>query len=311
MLKEVLARLLILIVVPFGWILCPNPAGALDVVDAQDRYIRIRIASPIHNLTDVRVWRSRYDPSDALPEKMTQHFQNLLKSSPMVEATLLDKEVGAGWPVRGYGPNDVVVKVNLEDLKIGKKDLLGSEMSAVAYVRMTVYGAVSKEPVYTWVSRSELKRWTPEYRDLREPFFWKDFEASVYWSAVKDALNGCVGELVSLRRGYRILGRIVAVARPADGLAWDRNVRRFHVNLGAEDTLREGDVLPVMRSTVTRTADGEEPVMLYPQRVGMVRVVYASQKDGVVEVVEEPKESPIGIGDVIMVPLTIPRKGLF
>lgn len=282
-----------------------------DVLDSQDRYVKIRIASPIHNLTEVRVWRSRYDPSDALPDRMTHYFHNLLKSSPMLEATLLDKEVGAGWPTRGYGPNDVVVKLNLEDLRIDKKDLIGSEMRAVAVVRMTVYGATSKDPLYTSVFRSDLSRWTPEYRDLREPFFWKDFEKSVYWSAIKDAINGCAGEIMSLRRGYRILGRIVALARPAEGLTWDRKVRRFHVNIGSDETIKEGDVLPVVRSTVTRTADGEEPVMLYPQRVGTVKVVYANQRDGVVEVLEEPKGAPVGIGDVIMVPLATPRKGSF
>jgi len=282
-----------------------------QVVGADDRYMKIRIASPIHNLTSVRVWRSRYDPSDGLPDRMTQYFHNLLKSAPMVEATLLDKEIGAGWPVRGFGPNDVVVKLNLEDLRIEKKDLVGSRMRAYASVRMTVYGATSKDPIYTWVANSELERWTPEYRDLKEPYFWRDFEGTVCWSAVRDALDRCAEELMSVRRGYRVLGRIVAVARPAEGLKWDRDVKRFHVNLGKDETLQEGDLLAVVRSTVTRTVDGEEPVMIYPQKVATVKVVYLSDRDGVVQVVSEPKDYPVQVGDVVLMPLTTPRKGRF
>lgn len=283
-----------------------------DVVDPQVG-LRFRLATPVHNLTSFKVWSTRYVPDDALPERMTFFFQNLLKESPLVTATLVDKEVGAGWPVQGFTEDDVVLKVNLEDVAFTNRNTIGSKMTGRAFVRMTVYDALTKKPLFTSITKGRETRWNPEYLDIldKEPVLWRDFEKTVYWMAIQDALRQAANDLLRDYTGYRIVGRLAAVATPAEGLegTWDKKSKRFHITLGRDDSLRVGDVLAVTRASVARTVDAEEPVMFYPQVVGKVKVVFLQDRDGVVQVLSERPQAPLVPGDALSVPILAPRKG--
>jgi len=311
-LRPLRSRVLVVLASSLLGIALWGAAARADVVDPQVG-LRFRLATPIHNLSYFKVWPSRYEPGDALPEHMTFFFQNLLKESPLITATLVDKELGAGWPTHGFTPDDVVLKINLEDAAFTNRNTMGSKMTGRAFVRMTVYRALTKDVLFTTVVKGRETRWNPEYLDIldKQPVLWKDFERTVYWMAIQDALRQAANELLRNYTGYRILGRLTAVATPAEGLegTWDRRAKRFHINLGRDDSLKVGDVLAVTRASAARTVDAEEPVMLYPQVVGKVKVVFLQERDGVVQVVSEHKRAPLEPGDALSVPILAPRKG--
>lgn len=275
--------------------------SAANVVDA-DRGVKFRLASPIHNLSPFKVWTSRFLPEDALPEHMTRYFHNLLRDSALDTATLVDKDLGANWPTRGFNKDDVVIKLNLEDVNFRQNATLGSRMYAKAFVRMTVYHAITKKEIFTAVVHTRNERWNADYVDIldKTPIFWKDFEKTIYWVAIQGALDEAFKQLVTNYTGYRIEARIVAVAVPAPGAAqWEGT--RYHITLGRNNSLKIGDIMAVTRASSADTID--DGVMLYPQIIGKVRVVFLHQTDGVVEVIEQPKHAPIEQGDTLSVPI--------
>lgn len=301
---------LFLVLLCLGTTLSPAAAEIVDPLEG----VKFRLAAPIHNLTSFKVWRSRFDPTDVLPEKMTEYFHARLKEAPLATATLLDKSENAGWPTAGLTDRDAVLKLNLESANFFKRDTLGSRMQGNVFVRMTVYNGRTREEIFASTVEEKAVRWTPDYQDTldHEPIVWKDFEHTAYWAAVRKALDRAFDDFARHYTGYRIVGRIAEEAHPI--VSYDSPFslgharRKYLITLGRNDSLREGDILAVVKSEAVRTQDPENPVIVFPQVFAKVRVIFLKAHDGVVELVDKAKNVPIEPGDVVTTPLYGPRR---
>jgi hypothetical protein len=290
----------------------PIGAARAEVVDP-DHGVRLRLAAPIHNLTEYKVWRSRFDPTDALPEKMTQYFLDRLKNSPLVTATLIDKGDNAGWSTEGMDQGDAVIKINLERADFFRRDTFGTKTQGNVFVRMTVYEGLSRREIFVSTANEKVSRWTPDYQDTLDggPVLWKDFERSAYWGAVKKGLDALFRDMAEHYTGYRIVGRIAAQVDPLvrydSPFSLGHARRKYAITLGRNDSLRLGDVLAVVKSEAIRTEDPENPVILFPQVYAKVRVIFLKAHDAVVELEDKAKGVPLEVGDLVMTPAYGPR----
>ena len=279
-------------------------AAALDPGER----LHLRMVAPIENNSGFRVWGSKYYPGDVLSEKMTDHFFRRLKEVPRMQASKVMGSSPDFWASAGYSPSDLVVRVNLEQFNYKKKDMIGSRVYWDVALHMYVYNAGSKRIVYETVVREKDERQYVLYNDVleAEPVYWDVFEKSPYWPAIRKALDEAFVQVVDGYNGYRVVGQIVAKAERVDGslsVPKKQQDRLYHVNIGREDSLREGDLLVVTRSSSVRTVAPETPEMHFPQVVGRVRVVFVKGQDAVVEIVKESTDAPIQLGDAVSTPL--------
>jgi hypothetical protein len=120
-----------------------------------------------------------------------------------------------------------------------------------------------------------------------------------------------LGDVLAGYNGYRIVGRIVARAERVDGslsVPKEKRDKIYNIDLGAEDSVKMGDILSVTRASSVRTVAPETPEMHFPQIVGRVRVIFVKGRDAVAEIVKESSEAPIQLGDALSAPLAGPRK---
>lgn len=275
--------------------------------------LHLRFVSPIPNNTTVRVWGSKYYPGDVLSERMTEYFYQRLRQVSHLSVSTVPSADPQRWSVSNVTASDAVVHLALEQAEFIKSDRLGSKVSWDVAFHMYVYNALSKRLVFETIVREKDSRLYPLYTDMfeRRPIYWSQFENSPYWEAIRHALDKAFSEVVSGYNGYRVIGRIVARAERVDGsLSVPKKDRDkiFHITIGREDTIREGDILSVTRSSSVRTIDPESPEMHFPQVVGRVKVIFVKGSDAVVQVTKQTKEAPIMVGDAVSAPLYGERK---
>jgi hypothetical protein len=270
--------------------------------------LNLRMVAPIENNSGFKVWGSKYYPGDVLSERMTDHFFQRMREVPRLNISKVMGDNPEYWASSGYSPSDLVVKINLEQFRYSKKDVIGSKVKWDVALRMYVYNAVTKRVVYETVVREKDERQYILYNDVMEtgPVYWDVFEKSPYWPAIRAALDEAFYEVVGGYNGYRVVGRIVAKAERVDGslsVPKKKRDKLYHVDIGREDSVREGDILSVTRASSVRTIAPETPEMHFPQIVGRVRVVFIKGQDAVVEVVKESSDAPIQLGDALSAPL--------
>lgn len=270
--------------------------------------LSLRMVAPIPNNSGFRVWGSKYYPGDVLSEHMTEHMYRKLREVPRLKITTVSGEDPNRWPTTGFTPSDLVVQLSLEEVAFERRDRLGTKALWDIQFQMHVYNAASRRLVYENVVRYKDDRVYPIYEDLLEfsPIYWAQFEKTVYWKALKHALEMALDEVVDGYNGYRIVGRIVAKAERVDGSLTvpkkDRD-KLYHVDIGREDSVRVGDILSVTRASSVRTISPEDPEMHFPQVVARVKVLYVKGQDAVVKVIKQSSEAPIMLGDAVSAPL--------
>lgn len=284
----------------------PHPAHA-TALEPGER-LNLRIVAPIDNNSGFRVWGSKYYPGDVLAEKMTDHFFRRMREVPRLGVSKVMGSDPEYWASAGYTPSDLVVKVALEQFIYDKKDLIGSKVKWDIALRMHVYNAVTKRVVYETIVREKDERQYVMYNHTLEdkPIYWDEFEKSPYWPAICAALDDAFHEVVDGYNGYRIVGRVVAKAERVDGslsVPKKKRDKLYHVNIGREDSVREGDILVITRASSVRTVAPETPEMHFPQIVGRVRVIFIKGQDAVVEIIKESTDAPIQLGDALSAPL--------
>ncbi|MDR0764242.1 MAG: hypothetical protein LBE65_01450 [Synergistaceae bacterium] len=274
--------------------------------------VSVALVTPVANNTEFRVWMNRYYPGDILPEKMTNHMLRRMREIPRVN---VEQVSGAGpdwWDMTGSSRNDLVIRTNLEQFNYHKKDILGSMVRWDAVLHIYVYNA-SKRLIYDTVVRERDNRYYVLYNDIMErgPVYWEKFEKSPYWPALRHALDEALDEVLDGYNGYRIVGRVVARAERVDGslsVPGKKRDKIYHIDLGAEDSVKVGDILSVTRASSVRTVAPDTSEMHFPQIVARVRVIFVKGRDSVVEIVKESGGAPIQIGDALSAPLREPRK---
>jgi hypothetical protein len=284
---------------------CPYEAASA-VLDKGER-VSIGVVTPVANNTEFRVWGSKYYPGDVLPEKMTNYILRRFREVPRMNAEQAHGQDPDYWDVAGSSRNDLIIEVSLEQFNYSKRDTLGSKVKWDVALHMYVYNS-ARRLVYDTVVRERDSRQYVLYNSVMErgPIYWEMFEKSPYWPALRAAMDDAVDDVLSGYNGYRVIGRIVALAERVDGslsVPKKKSGRIYHIDLGQEDSVREGDILSVTRSSSVRTVAPETPEMHFPQIIGRVRVILVKGRDAVVEVVKESSDAPIQLGDALSMPL--------
>jgi hypothetical protein len=287
------------------------PAGAV-VLEFGER-VSVGLVTPVPNNTPFRVWGSKYYPGDVLSLKMEEYMLKRMRAVPRVSVASLRGDDPAYWDMPGVSPRDMIIQVALEDLSFRKSDLVGSDFRCDAALRLHIYDS-NRRLLYDTVIERSGSRFYPFYNDIlsMKPVYWDAFEKSPCWPVIRGALDEALEDAVGGYNGYRIVGRIVAKAERVDGsLTVPKKIQGkiYHINVGAEDSLRVGDLLAVTRASSVRTIAPETPEMHFPQVVARVRVIFVKGRDGVVEVVKESGDAPVQLGDAISAPLFGRRGG--
>lgn len=142
-------------------------------------------------------------------------------------------------------------------------------------------------------------------RDRDQPFsrpLWSSFRGTPYWNAFKKALRKSRDSLFDGFSGYYMVGRIISPTKDSVS-AHPPKRRRYIVSLGKIEGVKEGDLLEVLRSDRYDTADPERPVVVLPDKGGLVKVLFIQDREAVVEVVKESAESPVKLRDLVALPL--------
>ncbi len=136
---------------------------------------------------------------------------------------------------------------------------------------------------------------------------WKAFKKTTYWNAFKKALRKSRDTLFDGITGYRMIGRIITPTKDNMTLKPPKR-RRYIMSLGKIEGIRPGDLLDVIRSDRYDTVDPERPVVVLPDKIGVVKVLWIQEHEAIIEVVKEHLERPIRLRDLVVMPLYITHR---
>jgi hypothetical protein len=267
---------------------------------------------PVLNSTPQKVWPNKYYPGDILPEKVGQYAQEYLLDSPLISVTPLDEPGAAQWLSGEHRYEDLGLFLEIYRFSLYKNTVVGAKYGARVSLRMSLYDSFSGEKIYSQTYSAHNSRWTPEFRPdtwmspqgQKVATYWQSFTESPYWAALRDATKQALDDLAQGYTGYQLAGRILSPTE--DSTEEDR---KYIISLGKRHTLRQGDLLGVVRSDTYITVDPEHPVVLMPKLIGKVRVLFLKDREAIVRVVAEDPASPIELRDLVLVPLFGTRKG--
>ncbi|MDR1885274.1 MAG: hypothetical protein LBQ56_03295 [Synergistaceae bacterium] len=297
------------------WAIIAGAGTAGAVVAEPGGTFNLYLVSPIQNNSVFQVWGSRYYPNDVLSERMSDYLLRRFREIPRLNASPITGSDPRYWSAAGLDPNDIVVRINLEEFYPRKKDLVGSRVRWDVALHMYVHEGASGSVIFDSVIEERDDRFYVLYNDVLEsrPVYWDDFKNTPYWRAIRSALDDAFSEVVEGYNGYRLVGQIVAKAERVDGslsVPAKKGDKLYHINIGREDSVKVGDVFAVTRSSSVRTIAPETPEMHFPQIVGRVRVVFVKGQDAIVQVVKESSRAPIQLGDSVSAPLYGGRDGV-
>jgi hypothetical protein len=286
-------------------------AGAV-VLDFGEQVL-VGLVTPVENNSAFRIWGSKYYPGDVLSQKMEEYMLRKMRGIPRLSIQTVQGSDPSYWEMGSSSAHDMILQVRLEDFSFRKSSLVGTRILCDVAMRLHVYDS-NKRLLYDKLIEESGSRYYPFFNDIldNKPIYWEIFEKSPCWPTIRAALDEALDDAIGGYNGYRIVGRIVAKAERVDGsltIPIKNRDRIYHINLGIEDSVREGDILAVTRASSVRTIAPETPEMHFPQVVGRVRVIFIKGRDGVVEIVKESKDAPIQLGDAISAPLYGARKG--
>ncbi len=261
------------------------------------------VVFPVRNGTDQTVWGSKYYPGDVLPDKLGAFFRQILQDAPLVE---VQEGLREPWLSGERRQGDLAVDLEIYRFEPRRREGLGTKEQGVVSLRMVVYDGATGEERYRTVIDGKATRWTPEFREKTgdAALVWQTFEKSSFWIAFQTAARNARDDIFRGYTGYSVMGRLISPMASST-----REHPRYILSLGKFDSLKVGDVLAVGRSDTYITVDAENPVVVMPRLVGKVRVDFLKHREAEVSVVEENKEDPIQLKDLVIAPLFAPRKG--
>ncbi len=261
------------------------------------------VVFPVRNVTDQVVWGSKYYPGDVLPDKLGDFFRQILKDAPLVEVR---EGLRDPWLSGERREGDLAVDLEIYRFEPRRKEGFGTSERGIVSLRMVVYDGPTGQERYRTVVNGKSSRWTPEFREKPDDgaMEWRTFEKSSFWIAFQDAARKARDDIFQGYTGYAVMGRLISPMANST-----REHPRYILSLGKFDSLKVGDVLAVGRSDTYITVDAENPVVVMPRLVGKVRVDFLKPREAEVSVVEESKDDPIQLRDLVVMPLFTPRKG--
>ena len=309
-------------------VLCLTSSANANVLTEPGLHIALL---PIVNETEIQVWESKYYPVDVFEQKVTEEFVTLLREYPYARITVLSPMESEIW-LRGGGlPADIGVRLHIYKLKMTDRKHLGTDRMGHVALRMEVFEGENREMLYATSLAGEDRRFTfspgdgrvfyladkldfvqlfPDPKDDDQPMskpLWGSFRKTPYWNAFKKALAKSRDSLFDGITGYHMVGRIISPTKDSLSTSPPER-RRYIVSLGKVEGVKVGDLLSILRSDRYDTVDPERPVVVLPDRGGLVKVISVQNHEAVVEVVKESPETPVKLRDLVIMPLYPSRK---
>lgn len=308
-----------------------------DEVFPQSGTRRSIVLFPTVNFTGVEVWESKYYPVSVLEKKMTEYLASLLRSDPFIDVFVLNEGEAAAWLQNENRCGDYAVQMELYSSLAKEREVLGSFENASVALRVRIYSATDgslsdsriasgkdqrytfdpgddrlyflnarEYPIFEVIQTNlinkihedglDLLRLTPKDKGqkLSRPT-WVQFCTTSHWQAFRNAIAAVHNEVATTPGGFQAIGRLLSPTSDST-----KTKRKYIVSLGRKDALQIGDVLPVARSETYITVDPENPVVILPQMIGRVKVLYLQKSEAVVLVVSENKKTPIELMDLVL-----------
>lgn len=129
---------------------------------------------PTINSTELEVWQSKYYPFNVLEEKMSEYLESLYKTSPTIDARVLDEAAMNRWLSGSRRGDDMAVQLELYSAVMKDKHVLGTATSGRVLVRIRVFDRAKVKEIAVRNVRGKSARFT---LDSDEDIFW--FDATV------------------------------------------------------------------------------------------------------------------------------------
>lgn len=136
----------------------------------QQRRISV-VIFPTINSTELEVWESKYYPYNVLEKKMSDYLESLYKTSPLIEARVLDEAAMNRWLSGSRSGDDMAVQLELYSAIMKDKHVLGTHTSGRVLVRIRVFDRAKVKEIAVRNVRGKSARFT---LDSDEDIFWFD-----------------------------------------------------------------------------------------------------------------------------------------
>ena len=207
--KKFLCLILIILFISFG------------KSEAAQRRLSV-VIFPTINSTELEVWESKFYPYNVLEQKMSEYLETLFKTSPLIEARVLDEAAMNRWLSGSRRGDDMAVQLELYQAILKDRHVVGTMETGRALIRLRVYDRAkvqqlavrnvkgtskrftldSEEDIY-WLDNAVTSLGIPfEYGlDLfgltRQPYkgqkmsrpTWDQFKGTSHWQSIKNAIN--------------------------------------------------------------------------------------------------------------------------
>ena len=139
----------------------------------QQRRLSVVIFPTINN-TELEIWGSKFYPYNVLEEKMSQYLESLYKTSPLIEARVLDEAGMNRWLSGSRSGDDMAVQLEMYSAIMKDRHIVGTATSGRVMIRLRVFDRAKVREVSVRNVRGKSSRFT---LDDAESIFW--FDAAV------------------------------------------------------------------------------------------------------------------------------------
>ena len=151
----------------------------------QQRRISV-VIFPTINSTELEVWESKYYPYNVLEEKMSEYLESLYKTSPLIEARVLDEAAMNRWLSGSRRGDDMAVQLELYSAVMKDKHVVGTSTSGRVLVRIRVFDRAKVKEIAVRNVRGKSARFT---LDSDEDIFWFDAAVAGLWIPFEKGLD--------------------------------------------------------------------------------------------------------------------------
>lgn len=124
---------------------------------------------PTINSTELEVWQSKFYPYNVLEQKMSEYLESLYKTSPLIEARVLDEAGMNRWLSGSRRGDDMAVQLELYSAIMKDKHFIGTATTGRALVRIRVFDRAKVDELAVRNVRGKSGRFT---LDSDEDIFW-------------------------------------------------------------------------------------------------------------------------------------------
>ncbi|NLM71863.1 MAG: hypothetical protein GX181_07895 [Synergistaceae bacterium] len=294
--------------------------------------VRHIVLLPSINYTEYEVWESKYYPVNVLEHKMTDYLASLLRGNPFTDVSVLDGGQAERWmddPT--FRQCTFAVRMELHHVIAKQREVFGSFEKGDVSLRVRIYNPMEAGLIESFVASGKDQRYTFDpgddqlfllntrtslidiiYRDgldfLRlSPSYkgqkmsrptWAQFSSTPYWQAFKNAIDDVASGIANMKDGeLYVIGRIISPTANST-----KKNREYIITLGKQDAIAAGDILQVIRGDTYVTVDPENPVVVLSRVIGNVKVIKVMSDQAIVRLVNERKNDPVQLNDLITAP---------